>query len=362
LTDCDQLQQALQEYADAKLTNDVTRFAGLMMGVDTPTCGVVVVAAGLARVEIPRTPMTPEHMLPIGSNTKPFVATRVLQLAEQGDLSLEDTLSSWWPDIPNADSITVRQLLNHTSGVPRLSGDLCSYSLLDPVHEWTTEEILACIDGLSPLSTPGEEFHYTNTNYVLLGSIVEKVTENPLHEEIRNSLLSPLGLDHTFTLFYEDPPGELARSYEWDSSWLDVTDHNGNYSSAYAYANIASNVRDLLVWVKARSTATLLQATTLDEMMDDCVDEGSEALITDNLLDDHYGLGVECAYETNAGEVYGHEGGTRTALSELWYSPSWDSSVVLQINHGVTDDDDYKWLYPIVSDLFAIVGRSPGIY
>jgi len=361
LTDCDQLQTELQQYADAKLTNEAVEFAGLMLGVDTPTCGVVVVAAGLANVE-PETPMTPDHMLPIASITKTFVATRVLQLVDEGDLSLDDTLSNWRTDIQNAESITVRQLLNHTSGVPDIfTADCVEASQSNPSLVWTIETILDCIDGLDPENEPGEEWHYSNTNYVLLGSIVEAVTGNALHVEIRSSLLSPLGLDHTFNLHHEDPPGDVAGSYHLiGTSWTDDTDAMGNYSGVYACGDLASNPGDLLQFERALLTGTTLQAATLDEMVN-CVDMGSEASITDTFRDGGYGLGIECGHDIDAGDVRGHNGILLNALSQVWYSPSWDSSVVLQINHGMTNNTN-GWFYPIASDLFAIVGRSPGFY
>ena len=225
----------------------------------------------------------------------------------------------------------------------------------DPEFDWTTEDILDCIDGLPPTCEPGAEWHYSNTNTVLLGFIVEAVTGNPLHQEIRRRLLDPLGLDNTFTLWFEDVTGDFAHSYYQSTveSWIDYT-NKYNHSFDYACGNMASNARDLLVWIRELVTGSVLQAATIGQMTA-CVGMGDEAFVTERFWETGYGLGIICANDVNSRSVLGHSGASNTAVSQMWYSPSWDSSVVLFINHGFISEH-WKWLQPMVDDVFTILG------
>jgi D-alanyl-D-alanine carboxypeptidase len=353
---CADMREKIQQYVDEKINNDIVEYTGLIVGVDTPGCGISVLTTGLA-VVYPETPMQPKHILPVASISKTFVAATLLQLVEEGRLSLNDTLSNWLPDVANSDSITVRHLLTHTSGVREfVSGSCYARYLDDPDYVWTEEELISCIDGKTPSFDPGTDWKYSNTNFVLLGYIIESETGNDLHEEVRNRLLMPLNLEGTSTLWQEETPDDLSHSYEKNAfgGWDDLTDKY-NHSYNFACGDMASNAADLLAWVRELATGNILQEETRSLMLD-CVDIGDGARITDNLWDEGYGLGIYCAFSVDAGEVIGHTGGLESAVSQMWYSPSWDSSVVLMINHGFISQH-YRWLMPLVADVFTILGE-----
>jgi CubicO group peptidase (beta-lactamase class C family) len=132
----------------------------------------------------------------LGSVTKSFTAVVIMQLVEEGKLSLDDTIDTWFPDQPNADEITVRMLLSHTSGLANyISGD----NSLEPrwAREYAPSELVAEANRLGPVDEPGSSIaHYSNTNYILLGLIIEAITGNSLHEEIRSHHRT-LDLEHT---------------------------------------------------------------------------------------------------------------------------------------------------------------------
>jgi D-alanyl-D-alanine carboxypeptidase len=332
---CEELRGRLQEYVDWQIENDVVVYAGLIVGVDTPACGLSVFTTGLAVVD-PETPMGSEHILPIASVSKSFLAATVLQLVEEGRLSLEDTLSNWRTDIPNADSIKVRQLLNHTSGIfPFMETNCWNIYMRAPEHVWTPEEMLLCIELMQPSFDPGTDWQYSNTNYVLLGLIVEAITGNELHVEIRNRILDPLGLDHTFFLWNEEIDGEMSRSYEYDQveqTWLDITD-GYHYSFCWAAGGIASSAGDLLAWIRQLMTGSVLTESSFLEMTN-CLDADLEEINQDDWNFHGYGLGMMCSNHDLAGSVLGHPGDINTSVADMFYIPAWDSSVVVLINHS----------------------------
>lgn len=129
----------------------------------------------------------------IGIATKTFVAVVVLQLAEEGRLDLDAPIEDYFPDLPNAARITTRRLLQHTGG---LNGYLHADPVdRDPRPEWSAGELIAVAPG--PVGEPGAGYHHTNTDYLVLGEIVEKVTSRPRYAEARGRILDPLGLRRT---------------------------------------------------------------------------------------------------------------------------------------------------------------------
>jgi D-alanyl-D-alanine carboxypeptidase len=139
----------------------------------------------------------------VGSMTKSFVAALVLQLVGEGRLSLDDNLERWLPGlVPSGERITVRQLLNHTSGLYNYSDDLP-----EPPRRFRPRELVAIATGHKPLFTPGTQFSYSNTNYILAGLLVERVTGQPLDDQLEQRIFQPLGLDHTEL---PTPSGHLA--------------------------------------------------------------------------------------------------------------------------------------------------------
>src|SRR5690606_7936021 len=204
---------------------------GAQLGVDNGYPGVIglvrdgtdtaYVQAGLGD-RFTRVPADPQARFRIGSNTKAFIATVLLQLEAEDRLSLDDTLDTWLPDVfarsgHDGSTITVRQLLNHTSGLPEYLNDprvLASYAAnLNPYRKWEPRKLVEIALRQGATGAPGERHSYSNTNYLLAGMVIEAVTGNPPHVEVRQRIISPLGLHDTSFPTDPRPQGEWLRGY-----------------------------------------------------------------------------------------------------------------------------------------------------
>jgi D-alanyl-D-alanine carboxypeptidase len=271
--------------------------------------GIQQAASGLADLRTGR-PMRPGLTYRVASVTKPFVATVVLQLAAEGRLSLSDTVERWLPGIlPYGDQVSIRQLLNHTSGVPEylLVPLLGLYeSKQGRFRSWTPRELVALVADQPPLFPPGTTYSYSNTNYVLAGLIVEAATGNTLRHELTGRIIRPLRLRDTFfPINRPDIPGRNARGYSLplgdqgpvlDGPLLDFTVYNP--SLAWAAGNLVSDLDDLARFFRALLGGRLLSPGLLTEMTT-TVPIGQGA---------GYGLGL-LVLETPCGRLIGHDGG-----------------------------------------------------
>ena len=158
-------------------------------------------ASGLADLDSGR-PMRPELHFRAGSLAKSFVAAVVLRLVAEGRLALSDTLERRLPgSLPYGDQVSIRQLLNHTSGVPQNTATVEQTLYASPqrrLHAWTPQELIALVADQPPDFPPGTAWSYSNTGYILLGLIVEAATGNPLERELDRWVFGPLGLRDTW--------------------------------------------------------------------------------------------------------------------------------------------------------------------
>ena len=282
-----------------------------------------------------------------GSITKTFVAAVVMQLVDEGKLSLSDPLSRWLPSYPNARKIQIQHLLSHTSGVRDYFTNPRYESLVfgRPTHHWTTKEILGLVQ--QPLYfQPGTGYHYSNTDFVLLAMVVKQVTGTSIGRQIRTRLLQPLGLDHT--AFQDVEPVQLnsAHAYlrpnhQW-VDWSDGTAYRPNTSAAtvaWAAGAMLSTPTDLVRWAHALFGGTVVSSASLAQM------------VTFNRHD--YGLGVERFFTTNDAAtqavMWGHSGSLRGFEAQMWYVPSRDVTITLMSNRG------NQALRPIIQQLLAIL-------
>ncbi len=214
---------------------------------------------GLADLE-KKTPITPETKFRIGSVSKQFTAVAVLKLAEQGKLSLDDSLAKYFPDFPGGDKVNLRQLLTHTSGLhsytdkPEFIG-----RVKEPI---ASAELIAWFQNDKPDFAPGEGFHYNNSAYFLLGEIVAKVSGKSFAEYLKEAIFEPLEMANTGIYVNSAPPEGMARSYsfvnekfepalDWDMSWA------GGAGAIY------STVGDLFRWNEALFGGRVLHDVSL---------------------------------------------------------------------------------------------------
>ena len=287
-------------------------------------------AAGISHVG---TDMTTEMYLGIGSISKSVTSACILKLEEEGLLSIEDSIGTYLPAFPNVDnSITIKQLLNHTSGI----FDFLEHpSILDSMKEdfsrvWQPEEILNDFVN-APYFAIGTGWHYSNTNYLLAGLIIEQVTGQAYHEVIRQKLLQPAGLDDLFLNPYETTTGDIAHV------WFDFPgfgkidmDAFGStpisiYSSAWAAGAYFSQPILVSKWIKSLLDGQILSSSSLNKM---------ETFVPANAI--KYGLGL-MKLSNGTQSFIGHQG--YIIYSSLcFYDPVTKLTITVQSNDGSSTD------------------------
>ena len=295
------------------------------------------------------TPLNPDDRFVIASITKMFVATTTLQLVEEEKLSLDDTMSQWLPDIasqiPNGDIITVGQLLNHTSGIREVNDELVDAIEANPeraLEEWTTEELIALIYDKASTSEPGQS-GYSNTNYLLLGEIVEAATDSTLNAQLESRIFEPLGLDNTFYDLPSEIPGGYVNGYQLNENGM-LENTNPQYHPSLvvqADGGIISTPTDLARFAQGLFTGEILTPASLDLMVPVRDSSG-------------YGLGVVYEESPDYGRLQGHDGaldvlGWRSLLFNL---PEQNLTVAITSNTYLDGSD------PIVELLATIVQET----
>ncbi len=223
-------------------------------------------AAGTACIgTVPAAPLTTSHRFRIGSVTKTFTGTAVLLLAEQGVLDLADTVDAWLPGIvPDGDALTVRMLLTHSSGLFDYTWD---DDFLDRYTDnltkaWTSDELIRIAASYDPIAEPGGEGIYSNTNYVLLGRIIEAAAGQPVEDFIYGSILEPLGLAETGFPVTSEFSGKHAHGYldlNGDGLFTADEDVTAQHPSAlWAAGAMLSTPADILRWIDELTDSTLL--------------------------------------------------------------------------------------------------------
>jgi D-alanyl-D-alanine carboxypeptidase len=159
-------------------------------------------------------PVTTEARFRIASITKVFVSIVVLQFVEEGKIALDDPLSRHLPAYP-ARGVTIRQLLNHTSGIPdySMSDDFNKELLNYRDRRWTDAEVLALVKDIKPEFTPGTDYAYSNTNYILVGEVIRNISGRSWAQEVRRRILDPLNLNSTYIAGSERVPEPVIPGY-----------------------------------------------------------------------------------------------------------------------------------------------------
>lgn len=303
---------------------------GTILYIAVPGRGMWMGARGLADRER-GIPMTPYDRIRIASITKLFVATVAAQLVEEGWLPLNSTVEQWLPKlVPGGDRITIRQLMTHTSGVPDyLTDRFVDQVHADPSHLWTPLELVGAALQRPLRFAAGERWEYSNTNYILLGMVIEQVTHNTVEFEVRQRILKPLDLQRTDF----DPPTSLlgvARGYAGTTDYSDL-----NLSCAWAAGAMTATMEELGHFAQALFGGKLVSLAMLQLMV--------KFEATGSLHPVGYGLGVMqdmLASKTLSDTtrlVWGHTGGLGGYRTVLWYLPKRGIVVTAAFNRYESD-------------------------
>lgn len=282
----------------------------------------------------------------IGSNTKTFVISVLLQLVDEGKLSLDDPLSKFdlGVTVPNADHITIRELCQMRSGlvevydVPQLKDDV------SPDSEWEPRQLIRWAVAEKPYFAPGQGYHYSNTNYLLLGLVIKSVTGQSIQHEIETRLLQPFKLDHTTYPTTMAMPSPWARGYgaRAGGGWTDVS-NTIPVSLMGAAGNMISDLGDMRRWVELYVGGKTNGAETQKERLD-CIPIGQANL--------SFGLGIGCA----AG-WFGYTGGLPGYNTGAYRYPAGNVTLVVFVTDQASDPPPGV-ANAIVRDIASIV--TPG--
>jgi D-alanyl-D-alanine carboxypeptidase len=274
----------------------------------------------------------------VASISKVFVAVIVLQLVEERRLGLDDVVSHYLAEGP-VGSVTIRQLLNHTSGIPdySMSDDFNAGLLNHRERQWTAAELLALVKDKEPDFAPGTDYAYSNTDYIVLGEVIMKVSGRTWAQEVRRRILDPLGLDSTYVAGAEPAQEAVVPGYFDSDNDGDVenVETGGPWpaleSSEGPAGAIVSTASDLVTFGEALFRGRLVQNSTLHAM----VTEGPYHPRFSN-----YGLGLEIMRPDYRTTIWGHGGFLPGFKSALWYVPSRDAVIVVLANDARANPAD----------------------
>ena len=312
-------------------------FPGATAGVVLADGRAIGLATGMSDTAR-RVAMTPDHLLLAGSVGKTYAAAVALQLVQEGRMELDAPVARylgdqpWFTRLPNAADITVRMLMNHTSGIVRYEFDerFLADLVKDPYRTWTPADRVAYLVGATPPFAAGQGWEYSDTNYILLGAIIERLTGQPYYTEMRRRLLEPLGLRHTVP---SDRPhiAGLSQGYagpqNFFGGWDTMVGADGrlmfNPQMEWTGGGVATTALDLARWARALYAGDVLHAATRAEML-----RGVPARLGPNAA---YGLGV-ILRPTPLGASYGHSGFFPGYVTDMMYFPEHRLAVAVQVN------------------------------
>jgi D-alanyl-D-alanine carboxypeptidase len=311
----------------------------------------VRIAAGFGNLS-PKVPADIMDRTRMGSLVKSFVAVAVLQLAGEGKLALDETVESILPDlIPNGADITVRQLLNHTSGIFDYWQDEAFFNqlLADPMRTWTPEQLVQFARAHAPLSSPGEKWSYANTNYILLGRIVEVTTGRPLAAELEARIFDRLKLNHTSFDNSPEIAGAHMHGYAMPGGPLPVDVTVVSPTAAWsAGGSLVSTAEDIANFYEALMDGRLLTPDLLSSMLTTVT--AGEGL--------NYGLGI-AEVQVSCGSAWGHQGEFPGYLNFALSSKDGNRQVVVLVNFYSLDSAGKTAFHDVVDIAFCDRGGSP---
>ncbi len=268
----------------------------------------------------------------IGSITKTYTAVMAMQLVEIGELSLAQTLDEFYPQIPNAENISIEQMLSHKSGIFNFTNDPAYLEYMETAK--SKEDLLSIISAFPSDFTPGSKFSYSNSNYVLLGFIIEDITKQSFAVALQEKILKPLKLKSTY--FDEgispiNTSNNEVKSYSYKGKWVDATETN--MSIPHAAGAIVSTANDVSLFLHALFNEQLLTAESLDLM----TKKGE------------YGLGL-VSYPFYDKVGYGHNGGIDGFVSNAAHLPKENVTITVLSNAVNTAFNDV--LIAVLSEQF----------
>ncbi|MFA6282426.1 MAG: serine hydrolase domain-containing protein [Candidatus Omnitrophota bacterium] len=302
------------------------KIPGAIVGVWSPSLGTWIKSFGKADIGKGRE-MHWDKKMRIGSVTQTYLVTLLLELTDERKVNLDDKVSKYLSFVPNGNNITVRQLANNTSGLFNYMDDdnFKAEVKKSPLRGWQPVELANIAFSHAPYSNPGEGWHASDTNFVLLGMIIEKATSEPLQDTLKEKVLEKIGFANT--VFATGPfiSGDYSRGYLGEKNSIvpqDITFLDP--SVMWASGAIVSDLGDLSLWVKSLAGGSLLT-------------DKSKAARFNWIETDQpglkFGLGV-----SKVGDYVGYSGGIPGYSCAMFYLPSRDVTIIVLLNKFPDDD------------------------
>jgi len=332
-------------------------FPGATAALVGPTTPLQAAATGWADREA-RAPMTPDARMLSGSTGKSFVAAVAVSLAQGGQLDLDAPIARclgdrpWFHRLPNAEALTLRLLLRHQSGLrDHIRSDAFRRAAQrrmqtrGPDAAFRPEELVQYVLDTDPLFPAGDGYHYSDTNYILAGLLIEQATGRDYYDVLRRRILDPLGLTRTAPATRRDLPGLVPGYNQGEAPFglpPTVTTEGVllyNPATEWTGGGLVTNSQDLARWAKVLYEGEAMPGDYRDTLLDAVPKDSTQQVRYGP--DVRYGLGVTIR-STDLGTAYGHRGWPPGYLSIFEYYPEHDVAVALQVNAlGPYDLADY---------------------
>lgn len=257
----------------------------------------------------------------IGSISKSFTAALVLKAVEEGKIKLSDSLANWFPELKNAQKITIDLMLRHRTGI-------FNFTEIPDSREWeqkfhTQEEFITYFKNQQSNFEPGTEFEYSNTNYALLSFILEKIYQKNFADILREKITEPLRLNNTDYTFETDSTKNEAYSYNIQNKY--IRNQNVNYTNHPASGGILSTADDLNRFLIALFDGKIINKESLKIMLP--------------LNHGEYGMGIIKLQSTKQ-DIFEHGGRVENYFSDYWYFPNEKLGLVILSNSTNINLDD----------------------
>lgn len=309
-----------------KVMNEA-KVPGVQVALSAPGKGAYVRAFGVADKATGR-PMADNLFMRIGSETKTFTVTALLELVDEGKIGLDDPIGKYVSGVPNGDRITLRELAGMRSGLFNYSADEDFFKALtsDPQREFTPQELLGYSFKHPVLFAPNAQFNYCNTNLILLGLVVEKVGGQRLADFITKEVIGPAGLKNTLFPVGAGFPKPHAQGYTNQTASGKTEDAaDWNPSWGWAAGAMISDLTDMRKWAKVVATGELLTPATQAERLK----------ISPALPGTGYGLGI-----FKVSGWIGHNGSLPGYQSLTLYDPQTQATLVVLLNTDISADGE----------------------
>lgn len=348
------LQRDLNDYLSARAKVEHISAISLSISLHGQSDNINV-TAGRAQYAGAGTPVMPDDLWEIGSNTKAFTAATILQLEAEQKLSIDQTVGRWLPQYPAWKHVTIRRLLDMTSGIPGYDNvpEMWGPYVRDPLHNYTAADLIAYVyPGSSYAPPPTKGYNYSNTNYLLAELIIERASGDSYAGELQRRFFGPLGLNDTYYSGTRYPPSVRQRmvsgyffSHDADNAALkpilgrDV--HNDSVSWMKSAGAIVSTPEEMTRWARALYTGSILAPKQRAQLLSIVSTKNGQAIAKTTSSDPRgFGLGVAQMTTPQTGTIWFYEGMTLGYRMLHLYLPRQDAVFAFALNSQPDEKED----------------------